>query len=79
MFYQNRSKLKNTTKVKLDLTRKRYMKFTRALESVKKVNIKDYVMVDINCCLKIIFKNGQSKFFRDDDSLYEVIEQERIP
>ena len=55
------------------------MTFTRALESVKKVNIKDYVMVDINFCSKIIFKNGRSKFFRDDDSLYEVIEQERIP
>ena len=54
------------------------MTFMRALESVKKVSIKDYVMLDINCCLKIIFKNGQSKIFRDDDSLYETIEQEKI-
>ena len=31
LFYRNRSKLKNNAKVKLDLTRKRYMTFTRAL------------------------------------------------
>ena len=48
IFYRNRSKLKNNAKVKLDLTRKRYMTFTRALKSVKKVSIVDYVMADIN-------------------------------
>ena len=37
MFYRDRSKLKDNAKVKLDLTRKRYMTFTRASESVKKV------------------------------------------
>ena len=78
MFYQNRSKLKNNAKVKLDLTRKRYMKFTRVLESVMKVSIVDYVMVDINCRLKVVFKSGRSKFFIDDDSLNEAIEHERI-
>ena len=78
MFYRNRSKLKNNAKVKLDLTRKRYMTFTRALESVKKVSIVDYVMVDINCRLKVVFKSGRSKFFIDDDSLNEAIEHERI-
>ena len=31
MFYRNKSKLKNNPKVKLDLTRKRYRTFTRAL------------------------------------------------
>ena len=58
MFYRNRSKLKKNAKVKLDLTRKRYMTFTRALESVKKVSIVNYVMVDINCRLKVDFKSG---------------------
>ena len=57
---------------------KRYMTFTRALESVKKVSIVDYVMVDINCRLKVVFKSDRSKFFNDDDSLNEAIEQERI-
>ena len=53
------------------------MTFTRALESVTKVSIMDYVMVDINCRLKVVFKNGRSKFFNDDDSLNKAIEQER--
>ena len=78
MFYQNRNKLKNNIKVKLDLARKSYMTFARALESVKKVSIVDYVIVDINCRLKVIFKSGRSKFFSDDDSLNEAIEQEGI-
>ena len=58
--------------------RKRYMTFTRALESVKKVSIVDYVIVDINYRLKVVFKSGWSKFFDDNDSLNEAIEQERI-
>ena len=62
MFCQSRSKLKNDPKVKLGLTRKRYLTFTRALESVKKVSIVDYVMVDINCRLKVVFKSDRSKF-----------------
>ena len=78
MFYQNRNKLKNNIKVKLDLARKSYMTFARALELVKKVSIVDYVIVDINCRLKVIFKSGRSKFFTDDDSLNEAIQQERI-
>ena len=57
---------------------KRYMTFTIALESVKKVSIVDYVMVEINCRLKVVFKSGRSKFFNDEDSLNEAIEQERI-
>ena len=77
MFYRNRNKLKNNAKVKLDLTRKRYMTLTRALESVKKVSIVD-VMVDINCRLKVVFQSGRSEFFNDDDSFNEAIEQERI-
>ena len=55
------------------------MTFTIALESVKKVSIVDYVMVDINYRLKVVFKSGRSKFFNDDDDrLNEAIQQERI-
>ena len=54
------------------------MTFTRALESVKKVSIVDYVMVDINCRLKVVFKCGRSKSFNDDDSLNDANEQEKI-
>ena len=54
------------------------MTFTRALESVKKVNIVNYVMVGVICRLKAVFKSGRSKLFSNDDSLNEAIEQERI-
>ena len=54
------------------------MTFTRALQSVKKVRIVGYVMVDINCRLKVVSKSDRSKFFIDDDSLNEAIEHERI-
>ena len=42
------------------------------------VSIVHYIMVDINCHLKVIFKSGRSTFFIDEDSLNEAIEQERI-
>ena len=54
------------------------MTFTRALESLKKVSIVDYVVVDINCSLKLVFKSGRSEVFIDDGSLNELIEQGRI-
>ena len=78
MFSQNRKKKKKNVKIKLDLMKKRYMTFTRALGSVKKVSIVDCVTVDINCRLKVVSKSGRIKFFIDDDSLNEAIEQERI-
>ena len=61
-FYRSRSKLKNNVKVKLDLTKNRYTIFTKAIETAKPSNVVDYVMVDINCRLKVVFKNGRSKF-----------------
>ena len=54
------------------------MTFSWALESVNKVSIVDYVMVDINCRLKVVFKSSRNKFFNDDGSLNEATEQERI-
>ena len=61
-FYWSRSKLKNNVKVKLDLTKSRYTIFTKAIETANQSNVVDYVMVDINCRLKVVFKNGRSKF-----------------
>ena len=62
LFYRNRNKLKNA-KVRLDLTKKRYKIFTDAIDFVKAYKNVDYVMVDINCRLKVFFKNGRSNFF----------------
>ena len=62
LFYHNRSKLKNA-KVRLDLPKKRYKIFTDAIDFVKAYKNVDYVMVDINCRLRVFFKNGLSSFF----------------
>ena len=77
-FYRNRSKLKNDVKVKLNLTKSTYTIFTKAIETAKQSNVVDYVMVDINCRLKLVFKNGRRKFFTDVDSLKRAIEDEEI-
>ena len=68
--------LKNNVKVKLDLTKSRCTIFTRAIETAKQSNVVDYVMVDINCQLKVVFNNGRSKFFTDGNNLNHVIEEE---
>ena len=57
-FYRSTSKLKNNVKAKLDLTKSRYTIFTKAIETAKQSNVVYYVMVDINCRLKVVFKNG---------------------
>ena len=58
-FYRNRNKLKNA-KVRSDLTKNRCKIFTDAIDFVKAYRNVDYVMVDINCRVKIFFKNGCS-------------------
>ena len=75
MFYRNRSKLKNA-KVRLDLTKKQYKVFTDAIDFVKAYKNVDHVMVDINCQLKVFFKNGRSSFFDNIFDLKNLIVEE---
>lgn len=75
MLYRNRSKLKKA-KVKLDLTKKRYEIYSDAINFVKNYQVVSFVMVDINCRLKVIFTNGNSSFFRNISDLKECIEHE---
>ena len=75
MFYRNRNKLKNA-KVRLDLTKKRCKIFTGAIDFVKAYKNVDYVMVDINCRLKVFFKNGRSSFFDNISDLKNLIVEE---
>ena len=58
--------------------RSRYTIFTKAIETGKQSNVVDYIMVDINCRLKVVFKHGLSKIFTDFDSLKRAIEEEEI-
>ena len=63
MFYRSRANLKSNIKLKLDLTKNRHKIFTNAIETVKNYDNLNYVMVDINCRLKVVFKDGSGKFF----------------
>ena len=78
MFYGSRANLKNNVKLKLDLTKNRYKIFTKAIETVKRYDNINYVMVDINCRLKVVFKYDSDKFFTDIMSLKEILEKEGI-
>ena len=72
--HQDRNKLK-CVKIKLDIVKKRY-NILRTTGSIADENqdVK-YVFVDINCPLKIVFKDGTSEFFKDITELNELIEK----
>ena len=75
MLYRNRNKLKKA-KFKFDLTKKRYDIYTNAINFVNNYSIVNFVMVDINCRLKVVFTNGNSSFFKSIIDLKESIEHE---
>ena len=78
MFYHSRANLKNNVKLKLDLTKNRYKIFTKAIETAKIYDNLNYIMVDINCQLKVVFKDRGGKFFTDIMILKEILEKEGI-
>ena len=67
MLYHNRKNLKcnvkakakvKNVKVKLDLTKKLYSIFIEAMELLKNNEVVEFVIADINCRLKVVFKDG---------------------
>ena len=62
MFYHSRKNLKCNVKVKLDLTKKRYLFFTEPMQLVKNNEAVKFVMADITCRLKVVFKDCNSLF-----------------
>ena len=75
IFYRNRNKLKKA-KVKIDLTKRMYDIYTDVVNFVKNYSKVNFVMVDINCLLKVVFTNGKSYFFKSIIDLKECIEHE---
>ena len=69
MFYRNRKKLGGSLKVKLDLTKRRYKLLAQARVLIEHVPHVDYVYADINCRLKIRFKDKSEEFFTDIENL----------
>ena len=70
--------LKSNVKLKLDLTKNSNKIFTKAIETVKNYDNVNYVMVDINCWLKVVFKDGSGKCCTDIMTLKEILEKEGI-
>ena len=62
MFYYKRKNLKHSVKIKLNLTKTCYSIFTKAMQLVKNNKVVKFVIADINCCLKVVFKDGNSLF-----------------
>ena len=60
------------------LIKNRYKIFTKAIETVKSRDNVNYIMVDINCQLKVVFKDGSGKLFTAIMSLKKVLEKEGI-
>ena len=72
MFYRNRKRLKDV-RIKLDLTIRRYKILKDAIDLAKEHPYFNYVYVDVNCRLKVVFKDGSSNFFNDIDDLKSII------
>ena len=72
MFYRNRKRLKDV-RIKLDLTKRRYKILKDAINLAKEHSDLNYVYADVNCRLKVVFKDGSSNFFNDIDDLKSII------
>ena len=72
MFYRNRKSLKDV-RIKLDLTKRRYRILKDAIDLAKEHQDLVYVFADVNCRLKVVFKDGTSNFFNDIDNLKSMI------
>ena len=68
LFYRKRASLKNV-RVKIDLTKRRYEVLQKAINLVSGNIDVDYVFTDVNCRLKVVFKDKRSSFFNDIDDL----------
>ena len=71
-FYRNRKRLKDV-RIKLDLTKRRYKILKDAIDLAKEHSDLNYVYADVNCCLKVVFKDSSSNFFNGIDDLKSII------
>ena len=73
IFYRKRKSLKEGVTVKLDLTKSKYETLKEAREVIDKVKVVKFVYADINCRLKVRFKDNTEKFFETVNDLNEAI------
>ena len=74
--YKNRENIKGDVRVKLDLTKKRYEVLRKAREIVEEIDNISFVYADINCRLKVRFKDNSELFFENLIELCDLIEKE---
>ena len=77
LFYRKRASLKNI-RVKIDLTKRQYEVLKKAINFVNGNNDVDYVFTDVNCRLKVVFKEKISSFFNDIDNLRDCLRIEYL-
>ena len=73
LFYRKRASLKNI-RVQIDLTKRRYEVLKKAITLVNGNNDVDYEFTDVNCRLKVVFKDKRSSFFNDIDDLKKLLD-----
>ena len=61
LIYRKRASLKNV-RVKIDLTNRRYEVLKKAINLVNGNNDIEQVFTDVNCRLKVVFKDKRSSF-----------------
>ena len=64
-------------KLKLDLAKNLYPIIMEAMKLVNNNEVLNFVMADINCCLKVVFKDGKY-FFSDCDNVRDILNKEGI-
>ena len=64
--------------MQLDLAKKWYKIFIDAIDSLKAYKNTDYVMVESNCRLEVIFKNGRTSFFDNISDFKNLIVEETL-
>ena len=72
MFYRNRKRLKDV-RIKLHLAKRRYRILKDPIDLAKEHPDLDYIFADVNCRLKVIFKDSTSSFFNGIDNLKSMI------
>ena len=72
MFYQNRKRLKGAH-ITLDLKKLRYEILKDAIDLEKKLPDFEYVYADVDCRLRVVFKDGTFNFFNDIENLKSII------
>ena len=70
MFYRNRKVLKGGVMVHLDITKSRLDLLIKVNKHAKDISNVDFAYSDINCRLKVQFKNRKEEFF---DSMEDLI------